>query len=204
MNISTSASDILNQISNVCYICQELIKKLVTVLECDHILYFNCAIRFFAISENITCPVKNCQDRIKNIEAVEEDISDLAEALKPGNTPKVKSFLREISIAEQAHRGKLHLWLFEPKDLFHSDAIEEISPSTTQGFLLLYKNIDQAEKLLACSEKNLGKANAEKLKELLKILTPLCTAQNKIVADIKKLLPSDTSVNVIKKRIATA
>ncbi|CAG8503572.1 8505_t:CDS:2, partial [Gigaspora margarita] len=106
--------------------------------------------------------------------AVKEDISDLIEALKPGNTSK--------------------------------------------GFLLLYENIDQAEKLLACSEKNvihakkevilsyyqLGKADAEKLKELLKILTPLRTAQNKIVADIKKLLPSDTSINVIKKRIATA
>ncbi|CAG8820445.1 30503_t:CDS:2 [Gigaspora margarita] len=111
MNISTSASDILNQISNLCYICQEPIKKLVTVLECDHILHFNCAIRFFAISENITCLVRNCQDRIKNIEAVKEDISDLAEALKPGNTPK--------------------------------------------GFLLLYENIDQAEKLLAHSEKNM-------------------------------------------------
>ncbi|CAG8810441.1 34635_t:CDS:2, partial [Gigaspora margarita] len=124
--------------------------------------------------ENITCPVRNCQDRIKNIEAVEEDISNLAEALKPGNTSK--------------------------------------------RFFLLYKNIDQAEKLLACSEKNvihakkevilsyyqLGKADTEKLKELLKILTPLRTAQNKIVADIKKLLPSDTSVNVIKKRIAIA
>ncbi|RIB12899.1 hypothetical protein C2G38_2327338 [Gigaspora rosea] len=210
MNISTSASDILNQISNSCYICQEPIKKLVTVLECDHILHFNCAIRFFAISENITCPVRTCQDRIKNIETVEEDISDLVEALKPGNTPKVKSFLREISIAEQ--------WLFDPKDLFHSDAIEEISPSTAQEFLLLYENIDQAEKLLARSEKNiihakkevilsyyqLEKADAEKLKELLKIPTPLYTAQNKIIVDIKKLLPSDTSINVIKKRIATA
>ncbi|CAG8843751.1 43903_t:CDS:2, partial [Gigaspora margarita] len=123
--------------------------------------------------ENITCPVRNCQDRIKNIEAVEEDISDLAEALKPRNTPK--------------------------------------------GFLLLYKNIDQAEKLLARLEKNiiyvkkevilsyyqLGKADTKKLKELLKIPTPLCTVQNKIVADIKKLLPSNTSINVIKKRIAT-
>src|SRR5260364_185689 len=185
MNISTSASDILNQISNLCYICQEPIKKPVTVLECDHILHFNCAIRFFAISENITCPVRNCQNRIKNIVAVEEDISDLAEALKPGNTPKVKSFLREISIAEQAHRGELHSCLFEPKDLSHSDAIEEISPSTAHGFLLLYKNIDQAEKLLARSEKNviyakkevilsyyqLGKADAKKLKKLLKIPT---------------------------------
>ncbi|CAG8814657.1 14589_t:CDS:2, partial [Gigaspora margarita] len=173
MNISTSALDILNQISNLCYICQEPIKKPVTVLECDHILHFNCAIRFFAI---------------------------------------------KISIAEQAHRGELHSWLFEPKDLFHSDAIEEISSSTAQGFLLLYENIDQAEKLLARSEKNvihtkkevilsyyqLGKADAEKLKKLLKILTPLRTAQNKIVADIKKLLPSNTSINVIKKRIATA
>ncbi|CAG8802104.1 41216_t:CDS:2 [Gigaspora margarita] len=207
MNISTSASDILNQISNICYICQEPIKKPVTVLECDNILHFNCAIRFFAISENITCPVRNCQDRIKNIEAVKEDISDLAEALKPGNTPKVKSFLREISIAEQARR-----------DLSHSDSIEEISSSTAQGFLLLYENIDQAEKLLARSEKNminakkevilsyyqLGKADAEKLKELLKLPTPLRTAQNKIVANIKKLLPSNTSINVIKKRIATA
>ncbi|CAG8811320.1 12954_t:CDS:2 [Gigaspora margarita] len=159
MKISTSALDILNQISNLCYICQEPIKKPVTILECDYILHFNCAIRFFAISKNITCPVKNCQNRIKKIEAVEEDISDLAEALKPGNTPK--------------------------------------------GFLLLYKNIDQAKKLLACSEKNvihakkevilsyyqLGKVDAEKLKELLKILTPLHIAQNKIVADIKKLLP---------------
>ncbi|CAG8688205.1 14275_t:CDS:2, partial [Gigaspora rosea] len=114
----------------------------------------------------------------KNIEAVEEDIKQ---------------------------------WLFEPKDLFHSDAIEKISSSTAQGFLLLYKNIDQAKKLLARSEKNvihakkeLEKADAEKLKELLKIPTPLRTAQNKIVADIKKLLPSDTSINVIKKRIATA
>ncbi|CAG8772496.1 43713_t:CDS:2 [Gigaspora margarita] len=183
MNISTSALDILNQISNLCYICQEPIKN----------------------HENITCLVRNCQNRIKNIEAVEEDISDLAEALKPRNT-KVKSFLREISIAEQ--------YLFEPKDLSHSDVIEEISPSTAQRFFLLYKNIDQAEKLLAHSEKNvihakkevilsyyqLGKADAEKLKELL---TPLRTAQNKIVADIKKLLSSDTSVNVIKKRIAT-
>ncbi|CAG8812074.1 16845_t:CDS:2, partial [Gigaspora rosea] len=120
---------------------------------------------FFAISENITCPVRNCQDQIKNIEAVEEDISNFVEALKPGNTPKV--------------------------------------------FLLLYENIDQAEKLLACSEKNmihakkevilsyyqLRKANTEKLKELLKILTPLRTAQNKIVANIKKLLSSDTSIN---------
>ncbi|CAG8846794.1 41022_t:CDS:1, partial [Gigaspora margarita] len=88
MNISTSALDILNQISNLCYICQEPIKKPVTVLKCDHILHFNCAIRFFAISKNITCPVRNCQDQIKNIEAVEEDISVLAEALKPGNTPK--------------------------------------------------------------------------------------------------------------------
>ncbi|RIB30067.1 hypothetical protein C2G38_2153656 [Gigaspora rosea] len=138
MNISTSASDILNQISNSYYIYQEPIKKPVTVLECDHILHFNCAIRFFAISENITCPVRNCQDRIKNIEAVEEDISDLAEALKPGNTPKF------------------------------------------------------------------GKADAEKLKELLKIPFPLRTVQNKIVADIKKLLSSNTSINVIKKRIATA
>ncbi|CAG8832974.1 29590_t:CDS:1, partial [Gigaspora margarita] len=43
--------------------------------------------------ENITCSVRNCQDQIKNIEAVEEDISDLAEALNPGNTSKVKSFL---------------------------------------------------------------------------------------------------------------
>ncbi|CAG8836793.1 23548_t:CDS:1 [Gigaspora margarita] len=205
MNIFTSAFDILNQISNLCCICQEPIKKPVTVLECDHILYFNCAIRFFAISENIICPVRNCQNRIKNIEAVKEDISDLAEALKPENTPKVKSFLREISIAEQ--------WLFNPKDLSHSDTIEEISLSTAQGFFLLYKNIDQAKKLLARSEKNvihakkevilsyyqLGKADAEKLKELLKILTPLCTAQNKIVANIKKLLPSDTSINVIRK-----
>ncbi|CAG8824769.1 31855_t:CDS:2 [Gigaspora margarita] len=169
MNISTSASDILNQISNSCYICQELIKKPVTVLECDHILHFNCAIRFFAISKNITCLVRNCQDRIKNIETVEEDI-------------------------------------------------KEISPSTAQGFLLLYKNIDQAKKLLACSEKNmihmkkevilsydqLGKADAEKLKELLKILTPLYTVQNKIVADIKKLLLSDTSINIINKRITTS
>ncbi|CAG8857456.1 26765_t:CDS:1, partial [Gigaspora margarita] len=39
------------------------------------------------------------------------------------------------------------------------------------------------------------KANAEKLKELLKILTPLRIAQNKIVANIKKLLPSNTSIN---------
>ncbi|CAG8842753.1 3905_t:CDS:2, partial [Gigaspora margarita] len=84
---------------------------------------------------------------------VKENISDLAEALKPGNTPK-------------------------PKDLSHSDVIEEISPLTAQGFLLLYENIDQAEKLLAHSEKNvihakkevilsyyqLGKANAENLK----------------------------------------
>ncbi|RIB22964.1 hypothetical protein C2G38_2172527 [Gigaspora rosea] len=103
--------------------------------------------------------------------AVEENISDFAKALKPGYTPKVKSFLQEISIAEQ--------WLFEPKDLFHSDAIEVISLSTVQGFLLLYENIDQAEKLLARSEKNvihakkevilsyyqLGKADAEKLKD---------------------------------------
>ncbi|CAG8732454.1 42563_t:CDS:2, partial [Gigaspora margarita] len=85
-----------------------------TVLECDHILYFNYAIRFFAISE-ITCPVRNWQNRIKNIEAVEEDISNLAEAVKPGNTSK-------------------------PKDLSHSDAIEEISPSTAQRFLFLYEN----------------------------------------------------------------
>ncbi|CAG8856373.1 20894_t:CDS:1, partial [Gigaspora margarita] len=180
-----------------------------TVLECDHILHFNCAIRFFTNSENITCPVRNCQNRIKNIEAVKENISDLAEALKPGNTSKVKSFLQEISIAEQAHRGELHSWLFKPKDLSHSDAIEEISLLTAQGFLLLYKNIDQAEKLLACSEKNmihvkkevilsyyqLEKADAEKLKELLKIPTPLRIVQNKIVADIKKLLPSNTSIN---------
>ncbi|CAG8834005.1 40854_t:CDS:2, partial [Gigaspora margarita] len=123
MNISTSASDILNQISNLCYICQEPIKKPVTVLEYDYILYFN---------------FRNCHDRIKNIEAVEEDISNLAEALKPKNTFKLR------------------------------------------------------------------KADAEKLKELLKILTLLYIAQNKIVADIKKLLPSDTSINVIKKRIATA
>ncbi|RIB04682.1 hypothetical protein C2G38_2221691 [Gigaspora rosea] len=81
-----------------------------------------------------------------------------------------------------------------------------------------YQNENQAEKLLAHAEKNVihakkevilsyyqfGKADAEKLKELLKIPTPLCTAQNKIVADIKKLLPSNTSINVIKKRIATA
>ncbi|CAG8773492.1 10280_t:CDS:2 [Gigaspora margarita] len=174
MNISTSASDIFNQISNLCYICQEPIKKPVTVLQCDHILYFNCAIRFFAISKNIICLVRNCQDQIKNIEAVEENINNLVKALKPGNTPK--------------------------------------------RFLLLYKNIDQAEKLLARLEKNvihakkevilsyyqLRKAGAEKLKELLKKPTPLCSAQNKIVADIKKLLPNNTSINVIKKRIATA
>ncbi|CAG8752427.1 27376_t:CDS:2, partial [Gigaspora margarita] len=145
MNISTSALDILYQISNLCYICQKPIKKLATVLECDHILYFNCAIGFFAIK------------------AVEEDISDLAEALKPGNTPK-------------------------PKDLSYSDAIEEISSSTAQRFLLLYKNIDQAEKLLARSEKNVIHTKKE----------------NKIVANIKKLLPSNTSINVIKKRIAIA
>ncbi|CAG8715419.1 30052_t:CDS:2 [Gigaspora margarita] len=146
MNISTSASDIFNQISNLCYICQEPIKKPVTVLE-----------------------FRNCQDQIKNIEAVEGDI-------------------------------------------------KEISPSTVQGFLFLYENIDQAEKLIARSEKNmihakkevilsyyhLGKADAEKVKELLKIPTPLRIAQNKIVADIKKLLSSNTSINVIKKRIATA
>ncbi|CAG8662530.1 14812_t:CDS:2, partial [Dentiscutata heterogama] len=150
------------------------IKKPVAVLEYDHILHFNYAIEFFAINENITCPVKNCQNRIKNIEAVEKDISDLAEALKPGNTPK--------------------------------------------GFLLLYVNIDQAKELLARSERNVvhakkeiilsyyqfGKADAEKLKELLKISIPLCTAQSKIVAEVKKLLPSSTSVNVIKRRIATA
>ncbi|CAG8565078.1 1262_t:CDS:2, partial [Paraglomus occultum] len=174
MNTPTSVSDILNQIPNPCCICQEPIKKPVAVLECNHILHFNCAIGFFAIDGNITCLVKNCQNRIKNIEAVEEDIGDLAEALKPGNTPK--------------------------------------------GFLLLYENIDQAEKLLARSERNVirtkkevilsyyqfGKADAEKLNELLNISIPLCTAQNKIVADVKKLLPSGTSVNVIKRRIATA
>ncbi|CAG8693346.1 9115_t:CDS:1, partial [Dentiscutata heterogama] len=180
MNTPTSVSDILNQILNSCCICQEPIKKPVAILECDHILHFNCAIEFFAISENIICPVKNCQNQIKNIETVEKDIGDLAEALKPGNTPKVRSFLREIS-----------------KDLPHSDAlseIEKIPPSTAQGFLLLYVNIDQAEELLACSERNVvhakkevilsyyqfGKADAEKLKELLKISIPLCTAQSKI------------------------
>ncbi|CAG8747171.1 10895_t:CDS:2 [Cetraspora pellucida] len=161
MNISTSVSDILNQILNSCCICQEPIKKPVTVLECDHILHFNCAIEFFAISENITCPVKNCQNRIKNIEAVKKDISDLAEALKPGNTPKVRSFLQEIS-----------------KDLPHSDAsseMKEIPPLTVQGFLLLYVNIDQAEELLAHSERNVVRAKKE----------------NKIVAEVKKLLPNE-------------
>ncbi|CAG8800930.1 9370_t:CDS:2, partial [Racocetra persica] len=75
--------------------------------------------------------------------AVEKDIGDLAEALKPENTPKVRSFLREIS-----------------KDL----------PILT------------SEELLAFSERNVSK----------------------IVAEVKKLLPSGTSINVIKRRIATA
>ncbi|CAG8678442.1 12886_t:CDS:2, partial [Dentiscutata heterogama] len=96
---------------------------------------------------------------------VEKDISNLAEVLKPKNTPK--------------------------------------------GFLLLYVNIDQAKELLTHSEKNVvcakkevvlsyyqfEKADAEKLKELLKISIPLCMAQSKIVAEVKKLLPIDTSIN---------
>ncbi|CAG8808443.1 12945_t:CDS:2, partial [Dentiscutata erythropus] len=65
--------------------------------------------------------------------AAEKDIGDLAEALKPGNTPKGRSFLQEIS-----------------KDLPHSDAsseMEEIPLSTAQGFLLLYFGKADAEKL---------------------------------------------------------
>ncbi|CAG8790653.1 1738_t:CDS:2, partial [Racocetra persica] len=87
--------------------------------------------------------------------------------LKFENTPKVRSFLREIS-----------------KDLPYFDVsskMKEILPSTAQGFLLLYVNIDQAEELLARSERN-----------------------SKIVAKVKKLLPSGTSINVIKRRIAIA
>ncbi|CAG8675403.1 16929_t:CDS:1, partial [Dentiscutata heterogama] len=69
--------------------------------------------------------------------------------------------------------------------------MEEIPPSTAQGFLLLYINIDQTEELLAHSKRNVvcakkevilsyyhfGKADAEKLKELLKILILLRMAQ---------------------------
>ncbi|CAG8652809.1 24316_t:CDS:2, partial [Racocetra persica] len=154
MNTHTSVSDIFNQISNSCYICQKPIKKPVAVLEYDHILHFNCAIEFFAIGKNITCPVKNCQNRIKNIEAVEKDIGNLAEALKPGNTPK--------------------------------------------------RNVVRAKKEVVLSYYQFRKADAEKLKELLKISIPLRTAQSKIVAEVKKLLSSGTSINVIKRRIATA
>ncbi|CAG8821271.1 15860_t:CDS:2 [Cetraspora pellucida] len=151
MNTPTSVSDILNQILNSCCICQELIKKPVTVLECDHILHFNCAIEFFVISENITCPVKNCQNRIKNIETVEKDI-DQAEEL-----------------------------------LAHSE-----------------RNVVHAKKEVILSYYQFGKADAEKLKELLKISIPLRIAQSKIIAEVKKLLPSGTSINIIKRRIATA
>ncbi|CAG8784088.1 7947_t:CDS:2, partial [Cetraspora pellucida] len=69
------------------------------------------------------------------------------------------------------------------KDLPHSDTSSEIEEIPSLTF---------------------GKADAKKLKELLKIPIALCTAQNKIVAEIKKLLLSGTSINVIKRRIATA